>query len=71
MGEPVRQSKHPEDFQEIAQGNVAVAVFEILVGRPGKAGPPRHFDLRPILFETVLPQPVQEQADGFSVTLQR
>ena len=39
MGEPVRQSKHPEDFQEIAQGNVAVAVFEILIGRPGKTGP--------------------------------
>jgi len=55
LGEPVRQSKHPEDFQEITQRNIAVAVFEILVGRPGKASPPRNFDLRPILFETVLP----------------
>jgi len=55
LGEPVRQSKHPEDFQEITQRNIAVAVFEILVGRPGKTGPPRNFDLRPILFETVLP----------------
>jgi hypothetical protein len=71
LGEPVRQSEHPENFEKITKGDVAVAVFEILVGRPGKTGPPRHFNLRPILFETVLPQSVQKQADGFSITLQQ